>query len=84
MRKRVVIADTTRLRVVLPTCGWPSFTKLGAAGTRNSKWTLILRLRRFGPLDVKRRFLVLRTRHLRCRDTRVSRSLSLKLVVVDQ
>ena len=34
---------------------------LGAAGTRNLVWTLIPRLRPFGPLNVKRRFLMLRT-----------------------
>ena len=34
---------------------------LGAAGTRNLEWTLIPRLRPFGPLNVKRRFLMLRT-----------------------
>ncbi len=35
--------------------------KLDAAGTRNTEWTLIPRLRQLGQLNVKRRFLMLRT-----------------------
>ena len=41
--------------------GGPASQKLGAAGTRNLEWTLIPRLRPLGPLNVKRRFLMLRT-----------------------
>ncbi len=41
--------------------GGPASQKLGAAGTRNLEWTLIPRLRPLWQLNVKRRFLMLRT-----------------------
>ena len=41
--------------------GGPASQKLGAAGTRNLERTLLPRLRPLGPLNVTRRFLLLRT-----------------------